>query len=149
VGAAATIESASSLADRGSRLEACRYERHDVSPWGGRPCAISVIVSTGSSPGSRRGSSEQPRPGVATLVPERRKARRVSWPDFLARLRTDWPRGLKGKSIGELIAEERAGAGRRRAGIATGQAAPGYRRRRRSSSAVVLQWNGAPRACSA
>ena len=76
---------------------------------------------------------------VATLVPERRKARRVSWPDFLARLRTDWPRGLKGKSIGELIAEERAGAGRRRAGIATGQAAPGYRRRCRSSSAVVLQ----------
>ena len=44
---------------------------------------------------------------VATLVPERRKARRVSWPDFLARLRTDWPRGLKGKSIGELIDEGR------------------------------------------
>ena len=47
---------------------------------------------------------------VATLVPERRKARRVSWPDFLARLRTDWPRGLKGKSIAELIDE---GRGRR------------------------------------
>ena len=46
---------------------------------------------------------------VATLVPERRKARRVSWPDFLARLRTDWPRGLKGKSIAELIDEGRGG----------------------------------------
>ena len=47
---------------------------------------------------------------VATLVPERRKTRRVSWPDFLARLRTDWPRGLKGRSISELIDE---GRGRR------------------------------------
>ena len=46
---------------------------------------------------------------VATLVPERRKARAVSWPDFLARLRTDWPRRLKGKSIGELIDEGRGG----------------------------------------
>jgi len=46
---------------------------------------------------------------VATLVPERCKTRRVSWPDFLARLRTDWPRGLKGRSISELIDEGRGG----------------------------------------
>jgi prevent-host-death family protein len=44
---------------------------------------------------------------VATLVPERRRMRRVSWPDFLARLRTDWPRGLKGSSVSELIDEGR------------------------------------------
>src|SRR5438309_11537670 len=75
---------------------------------------------------------------VATLVPERRKARRVSWPDFLARLRTDWPRGLKGKSIGELIAEERAGRGRRRAGTATGEPAPACRCRPTSASRVGL-----------
>src|SRR5438552_5628937 len=74
---------------------------------------------------------------VATLVPERRKARRVSWPDFLARLRTDWPRGLKGKSIGELIDEERAGARRRRAGIAAAQPGPGCPSRRGRRRAVV------------
>lgn len=44
---------------------------------------------------------------VATLVPERRATRRVSWPDFLARLRADWPRRLKGKSISKLIDEGR------------------------------------------
>lgn len=44
---------------------------------------------------------------VATLVPERRRQKRVSWPDFLARLRTDWPRGPKGKLVTELIDEGR------------------------------------------
>ena len=44
---------------------------------------------------------------VATLVPEPRGARRVSWPDFSARLRADWPRPLKGRSISGLIDEGR------------------------------------------
>ena len=44
---------------------------------------------------------------VATLVPRRRLRARASWPDFMARLRTDWPRKLEGRSTTELIDEGR------------------------------------------
>lgn len=48
---------------------------------------------------------------VATLVPARRRVRRVEWPDFVARLRADWPKGVPGKPLSEIIAEGRGGDG--------------------------------------
>src|SRR6266566_2370407 len=53
---------------------------------------------------------------VATLVPERRKARRVSWPDFLARLRTEWA-----VAAAALRVDRRIPQGRRAVGEACSQ----------------------------
>jgi antitoxin (DNA-binding transcriptional repressor) of toxin-antitoxin stability system len=48
---------------------------------------------------------------IATLVPARRRIGRVEWPDFMTRLRDDWPDGVPGKPLSEIIAEGRGESG--------------------------------------
>jgi len=48
---------------------------------------------------------------IATLVPARRPLGRVEWPDFVARLQADWPDGVPGKPLSELIPDGRGRAG--------------------------------------
>ena len=43
---------------------------------------------------------------VATVVPPERP-RKPAMPDFAARLRADFPRGVKGKPASEIISEQR------------------------------------------
>jgi antitoxin (DNA-binding transcriptional repressor) of toxin-antitoxin stability system len=45
---------------------------------------------------------------VAQIVPVRRKSKKVTWPDFAARLKRIYPQGVpRGKPAGEIIEEMR------------------------------------------
>lgn len=44
---------------------------------------------------------------VARLLPVRTNTRKQEWPDFEARLKKTFPRGIKGKPLSEIIDEQR------------------------------------------